>query len=164
MQFWLYICSHSVSKIRTEGKNFWIYLSWQKSYKKTVQNDTFYWSAESCIRKYYASRDKLSHFDLKSWVTGGIKFDPAKWVTEEYLSQFVSQCWVNLTLNVESIWLSMLSQFDSQCWVNLTLSVESIWLSVLSQFDSQCWVNLTLNVESNLIQIFSSYPLCHVEF
>ena len=52
------------------------------------------------------------------------------------LSQFDSQCWVNLTLNVESIWLSMLSQFDSQCWVNLTLNVQSIWLLMLSQFDS----------------------------
>ena len=64
------------------------------------------------------------------------------------LSQFDSQWWVNLTLNVELICFSMLSQFDSQCWVNLTLNVESIWLSMLSQFDSQCWVNLTLNVES----------------
>ena len=59
-----------------------------------------------------------------------------------------SQCWVNLTLNVESIWLSMLSQFDFQCWVNLTLNVEPIWLSMFSQLVSQCWVNLTLNVES----------------
>ena len=56
-------------------------------------------------------------------------------------SQFHSQCWFNLTLNVEPIRLSMLSQLDSQCWVNLTLNVESIWLSMLSQFDSQCWLN-----------------------
>ena len=89
--------------------------------------------------------------------------DRAKWVTENnsvnctlnvesiwlsMLSQFDSQCWVNLTLNVESFWLSMLSQFDSQCWVDLTLIFEPIWLSMLSQLDSQCWVNLTLNVES----------------
>ena len=73
------------------------------------------------------------------------------------MSQLDSQCWVNLTLNVESTWLSMLSQFDSQCWANLTLAqccanktlnVESIWLWMLSQLDSQCWVNLTFNVES----------------
>ena len=98
---------------------------------------------------------KLSHFDLISWVTCGTKIRPGKvgnwrvfksiWLS--MLSQFDSQCWVNLTLNVESIWLSILSQFDSQCWVNLTLNVESIWFSMLSQFDSQCWVNLTLNVE-----------------
>ena len=95
------------------------------------------------------------------------------------LSQFDSQCRINLTLNFESIWLSMLSQFDSQCWVNLILNVEPIWLSMLSQFDSQCWANLTLNVEPirlsmlnqfdsqcwvNLTQIFSSYPLYRVEF
>ena len=73
------------------------------------------------------------------------------------LSQFDSQCWVNLTLNVESIRLSMLSQFDSQCWVNLTLNVESTWLSMLSQFDSQCWVNLTLNVESIWLSMLSQF-------
>ena len=64
------------------------------------------------------------------------------------MSHFDSQCWVNLTLNVDSIWLSMLSQFDYQCWVNMTLNDESIWLSMLSQFDSQSWVYLTLKVES----------------
>ena len=108
---------------------------------------------------------KLSHFDLKGWVSGGIIIRPGKvsnwrifesiaWTLNlesiwlSMLSQFDSQCWVNLTLNVESIWLSVLSQFDSQCWVNLTLNVEPIWLSMLSQLDSQCWVNSTLNVES----------------
>ena len=73
------------------------------------------------------------------------------------LTQFDSQCWVNLTPNVESIWLSMLTQFDSQCWVNLTLNVESIWLPMLSQFDSQCWVNLTLNVESIWLSMLSLF-------
>ena len=94
-------------------------------------------------------------------------------------SQFDSRCWLNLTLNVESIWLSMLSQFDSQCWVNLTLNVGSIWLSMLIQFDSQCWFNLTHNIESiwlsmssqfdsqcwvNLTQAFFSYSIYRVEF
>ena len=87
---------------------------------------------------------ELSHFDLKSWVTGKIIIRPGKvnnWrifesIELSKLSQFDSQCWFNLTLNVEPFWLSMLSQFDSQCWVNLTLNVESIWLSTLSQFDS----------------------------
>ena len=63
------------------------------------------------------------------------------------LSQFDFQYWANLTFNVEPIWLSMLNQFDSQCWANLTLNVDSIWLSMLIQFDSQCWSNLTLNVD-----------------
>ena len=117
---------------------------------------------------------KLSHFDLKSWVTGGTIFWPGKvsnwrifesiWLS--MLSPFDSPCWVHLTLHVESIWLSMYSQFDSQCWANLTLNVEPIWLSMLSQFwfsmlsqfYSQCWVNLTLNVATvNLTKIFSSY-------
>ena len=84
-------------------------------------------------------------------------FDSAKWVTGEYLSQFDSQCWVSLTLNVVSIWLLKLGQFDSQCWVNLTLNIESIWISMLRQFDSQWWVNWTLNVESNWLSILSQF-------
>ena len=139
-------------------------------------------------------RKKLSHFDLKSWVTGGIIIGPVKvsnWrifksIGLLMLSQFDFQCRVNLTLNVESIWLSMLNQLDSQCWANLNLNVEQIRLSMLSQFHYQCWVNLAINVESiwlsmlsqfdlnvesiwlkcwvNLTQIFISYPLSPVEF
>ena len=72
-----------------------------------------------------SEKKKLSHFDLKSWVTGGIIIRPGK---------------VSNWRIFESIGFSMLSQFDSQCWVNLTLNVESTY--------SQCWANLTLNVES----------------
>ena len=86
----------------------------------------------------------LSQFDSQCWVNLTLNFESI-WLS--MLSQFDSQFWANLALNVESIWLSMLSQFDSQCWVNLTLNVESIWLSMLSQYDSQCWVNMTFNVE-----------------
>ena len=104
-------------------------------------------------------------FDLKSWVTGGFIIRPGKmsnWrifqsIVLSMLSQFESQCWVNLTLNVESTWLSMLSQLDSQCWVNLTLNVESIWLSMLSQLDSQCWASLTLNVKSIRLSMLSQF-------
>ena len=64
---------------------------------------------------------KLSHFDLKSWVTGGITIRPGQ------LSNWRI---------FESILLSMLSQLDSQCWANFTLNVEPIILSMLSQFDS----------------------------
>ena len=110
-------------------------------------------------------KKELSHFDLKSWVTGRITIQPGKvsnwrifesiWLS--MLCQFDSQCWVNLTLNVESIWLSMLSQFDSQCWVNLTLNVESIWLSMLSQLDSQCWANFTINAEPIRLSMLSQF-------
>ena len=114
---------------------------------------------------------KLSHFGLKSWVTGGTKIQPGKvgycrifeliWLS--MLSQFDSQCWVNLTLNVESIWLSMLSQFDSQCWVNLTHNVESIWLSMLSQkflpseriLDME-WLHIFIQSESNFYHMLVS--------
>ena len=72
-------------------------------------------------------------------------------------SQFDSQYRVNLTLNIESIWLSISSQFDSQYRVNLTLNIESIWLSISNQFDSQYRVNLTLNIESIWLSISSQF-------
>ena len=72
-------------------------------------------------------------------------------------SQFDSQYRVNLILNIESIWLSISSQFDSQYRVNLTLNIESIWFSISSQFDSQYRVNLTLNVESIWLSISSQF-------
>ena len=110
-------------------------------------------------------KKKLSHFELKSWVTCGIMIRPGKVsnlrifesIGLSMLSQLDSQCWVNWTLNVESIWLSMLSQFESQCWVNLTPIVEPIWLSMLSQLDSQCWVSLTLNVKSIWLLMLSRF-------
>ena len=168
MLFWLYICSHSVSRIRTEGKNFWIYLLLQIFYQKKKDQSRIINFIDH-LNLVYAStihrEKKLSHFDPKSWVTGGTEIRSGKmgnWrifesIRLSMLSQFDSQCWVNLTLNVESIWLSMLSQFDSQCWVNLTLNVESVWLSMLSQFDSQCWTNLTLNVESIWLSMLSQF-------
>ena len=87
----------------------------------------------------------LSQFQSQCWVNLTLNVES---ISISMLSQFDSQCWVNFNLNAESIWLSMLSQLDSQCWINLTLNVESVWLSILSQFDSQCWIKLTLNVES----------------
>ena len=68
-----------------------------------------------------ALRWKLSHFDFKSWVTGEIIIRLGK---------------VSNWRIFESIWILMLSQFDSQCWINLTLNVEPIWLSTLSQSNS----------------------------
>ena len=94
---------------------------------------------------------KLSHFDLKGWVSGGIIIRPGK-VSNWRI--FESIAW---TLNIESIWLSMLCHLDSQCWANLTLNVEPIRLSMLNQFDSQCWVNLTLNVESIRLSMLSQF-------
>ena len=111
---------------------------------------------------------ELSPFDLKSWVTGGIIIRPGKvsnWrifesIELSKLSQFDSQCWFILTLNVEPIILSMLSQLYSQCWVNLTLNVELIWLSMLSQLDSQRWVNYRLLINVQTIWLKYS-PVTH---
>ena len=106
----------------------------------------------------YTPREKIESFWHKKFESlAELKFNPSKWITGEYLSQFDSQCGVNLILNVESIWFSMLSQFDSQCWANLALNVEAIWLSMLSQFGSQCWGNLTLNVEPIWLSMLSQF-------
>ena len=114
---------------------------------------------------------KFSHFDLKSWVIGGIKIQPNFLGQNDTiffceLSHFDLKSWVTGGIIIrlgkvsnwrifESIELSKLSQFDSQCWFNLTLNHEPIRLSMLSQFDSQYWVNLTLNVESIWLSMLS---------
>ena len=127
---------------------------------------------------WYTERKKLSHFDIKSWVTCGTKFRPAKWVTGEYLSQIDSTLRVELIQHWESNWLNIESQIDSTLRVKLTQYWESIWLNIESQFDSTLRVKLTQHRESNwpniesqidstlkvkLTQIFSSYSLCLVE-
>ena len=66
-------------------------------------------------------KEKGSHFDLKSWVTGGIKIwpkVPSNWrIFKSNWLDIESQI-NNVTLNIESI-----------CQiVNFTLNVESIWL------------------------------------
>ena len=110
------------------------------------------WQRHKSPAKIKHWNKKWSHFDLKSWVTGGTKLQSnwrifeSNWLSIS--SQFDSQYRVNLTLNIESIWLSISSQFDSQYRVNLTLDIESIWLSISSEFDSRYRVNLTLNIES----------------
>ena len=85
--------------------------------------------------------------ERKYWVILTEK-DESNWLDLSKSSQFDSQHRVNLTLNIESILLSISSQFYSQYRVNLTLNNESIWLSISCQFDSQYRVNLTLNIES----------------
>ena len=95
----------------------------------------------------------LIQLDSQCWFNLTLNVD-STWLS--MLIQLDSQCWFNLTLNVDSTWLSMLIQLDSQCWFNLTLNVDSTWLSMLIQLDSQCWFNLTLNVgESSWINIES---------
>ena len=53
-------------------------------------------------------KKKWSRFDLKSWVTGGTKIRtgiPSKWRIFESNWLHIESQIVNLTLNVESIWL-----------------------------------------------------------
>ena len=100
---------------------------------------------------------KLSHFDLKSWVTGGIKIRPnffrSKWLN------FFAQCtegknWVILILKVESLaelkfdstFQVKMTQFICQCndwkkWSHFDLKSwviggTKIWPNFLSQTDS----------------------------
>ena len=79
MRFWLYLSSHSVSKIRTEGRNFEFTFCGRQFIKK-VQSRTINFIDQ--LNLVYAStihrEKKLSHFDLKSWFTGGTKIRPGK--------------------------------------------------------------------------------------
>ena len=49
---------------------------------------------------------KLRHFDKKIQSLAELKFDPAKWVTGEYLSQIDSTLIVKLMQHCESNWLN----------------------------------------------------------
>ena len=84
-------------------------------------------------------RKKLSHFDLKSWVTGGAKIRPG-----------IPSNWKIF----ESNWLDVESQFE------LTLNIKSIWVNLRYwesiQIDSLYRVNLT--------PVFSNYSKSRVEF
>ena len=56
----------------------------------------------------YHWKKKWSHFDLKSWVTGGSKFRPwilSNWIIFESKWLDIESLIDNLTLNIESIWL-----------------------------------------------------------
>ena len=121
---------------------------------------------------------KLSHFDIKSWVTCGTKIRPGKWVNEEYLSQIDSTLRVKLAQHWESNWLNNESQIGSTLRAKLTQHWEPNWLNIESQIDSILRVKLTQYWESNwhniesqidttlrvqLTQIFSSYSLCPVK-
>ena len=70
-----------------------IYLNFYRRIHK-IKNKVFLWSDHHW--------KKWSHFDLKSWVTGGTKIDTRFRVIEEYLSQIDSILRVKLT-----IWLSI---------------------------------------------------------
>ena len=79
------------------------------------------------------------------------KFNPGFWVIGEYLSQNDSQYRVNLTLNIESIWLSISSQFYSQYRVNLILNIDTIWIKY-----SPMTRNPGSNFSSPVTQLFRS--------
>ena len=92
---------------------------------------------------YDRQREKKSHFDIKVESLAELKFDPAKWVTGEYLSQIDSTLRVKLTQHWESNWLNIESQIDSTLRVKLTQHWESSWLNIESQVDSTLRVKLT---------------------
>ena len=88
-------------------------------------------------------KKKWSHFDLKSWVTGGTKFDPGLRVIGEYLSKIDSILRVNF-------------EMDSQFSVNLTrlLDLGRILVSPLTQLLTVWMVFRTV-----AICIYRSSPL-----
>ena len=95
---------------------------------------------------WYTDRKKLSHFDIKSWVTCGIKIWPGK---------------VGNWRIFESNWLNVESLIDSTLRVKLTQHWEYLllvqhweynWLNVESQVESTLSVKLTQLWEFNWLK------------
>ena len=119
----------------------------------------------------YTERKKLSHFDIKSWVTCGTKIRPGKvgnwrifesnWLNIK--SQIDSTLRVKLTQHSESNWLNIESQIDStlRVYIGSTLRVklaqhwDSSWLNIESQIDSTLRVKLIQHWELNWLNIES---------
>ena len=93
-----------------ERKNWLILTLKVESLAELKFDKTFYVKMTQFLLSVHREK-KLSHFDPKSWVIGRNKIRPSK---------------VSNWRIFESIRLSMFSQFGSQCWVNLTLIIESI--------------------------------------
>ena len=121
----------------------------------------------ACCQKpfHFPWKKKRSHFDLKSWVTAELKFDPRFRVIGEYLSQ------IDLILRVNSNWFS--ESKLTQYWDSIQIdSRNPNWLNIKSQFkltfgiqiDSILRVNSNWFSESKLTQIFSNYSESRVKF
>ena len=91
---------------------------------------------------------KWSHFDLKSWATGGTKIRPGILSNLTQLFSNDSESRVEFYFPSDSIflgqnhsiirskWLHLLGQNDSIYWVNMTQFFSSKWLNFLGQNDS----------------------------
>ena len=101
----------------TDLKNWVILTKKEESLAELKFDSTFQVKMTQFFLSVHQEKE-LTYFDLKSWVTGGIIIRLGKVSNWRLFESIWLSCWVNLTLNVESIWLSMLSQFDSQCWAN----------------------------------------------
>ena len=87
------------------------------------------------------TKKKWSHFELKSWVTGGTKI------------------WSGIPCNwriFEPNWIAIESQIDSPLRVKLTRHWESNWLAIESQIDS-----LLRSIWRKYFQLFPNIPIIH---
>ena len=99
----------------------------------------------------YDTQKKLSHFDIKGWVTCGTKIRLDK---------------VGNWRIFESNWFNIKSQIDSPLRVKLTQHWESSWLNIESQIDSTLrvkltqqwvsnWLNIASSIDSNILQLLT---------
>ena len=118
------------------------------------------WGVESSSSKCYDTQreKKLSHFDIKSWVTGWTKIRPGKvgnWRIFESnrlnnKSQIDSTLRVLLTQHWESYWLNIESLIDSTLRVKLTQHWESNWVNIETQHWESNWLNIESQIDSTL--------------
>ena len=112
------------------------------------------------IAGFQTMKEKWSHFDLKSWVTGETIIRPgipsnwrifdSNWLNIE--GQF--QNWLNIEGQFQN-WLNIEGQFQN--WLNIEGKFQN-WLSISSQFDSKTQYRVNMN------KIFSNYSESRVEF
>ena len=103
-----------------------------------------------CFYDWLALKEKWSHFDLKSWVTGGTKIRPGipsnwrifelNWLTIESpfeLTHYWESIQIDSLLRVHSNWLTIESPFKlTHYWesirIDSLLRVHSNWLNIES--------------------------------
>ena len=115
---------------------------------------------------WYTERKKLSHFDIKSWVTWRTKIQPCKLGSCRIFESNWLKLRVKLTQHWESNWLNIESLIDSTLRIKLTQHWESNWLNIesligstwrvkLAQHWESSWLNIESKIDSNILQLLT---------
>ena len=99
----------------------------------------------------YTDRKKLSHFDIKSWVTCGIKVRPGKvgnW-------RIFDWNWLNIKSLIDSTLRVKLTQHWESNWLNIESIIGSTLRVKLNQHWESNWLNFESSIDSNILQLLT---------